>query len=212
MDKYKDFYELNDMSEQSLRNLFVDRQHLTRFNSKYADDIYIDNEKKISTYEERMNAQKEKECFVHIYKEDYDDIAFAEKELKMLNPLDVDDHYISKRIEAYLQLCKEVSKTNREKSFLEWLNIEDNKKIPFADALKKEFKDKKGKGLATMILAMQQLGLLKPLDNRHSFFESIRGYFEIDVADSGINKNMSDPDPGYVQKNAGLIQSLLDEI
>lgn len=133
MDKYKDFKELADKSEQSLRTLFCMRCYEPRINSPHADDIilyenmedaferlpdnYVRGKKggtKILTPEEIAELKKSKASVALQFPEGIEE-EFAAWELRYLNPLEVEDYYIRKRVESYLNLCREIIKENKEK-------------------------------------------------------------------------------------------------
>ncbi len=104
MEKYADFYKLKDLSQESLMHLFVQRL-LSRFDSPLADDIILEESDRPSTYEERERIKQEKEAFYYRHSNEVSEKEFAAREIRRLNPLDVDDIYLSARIEAYLKLC-----------------------------------------------------------------------------------------------------------
>jgi hypothetical protein len=113
MDKYKDFQDLKDTSEQTLKNLFVKRNYSDRIDNPLADDIIIETADKVSTYEERMGVKK-KNAVIAFQFPVTTDFEMAKIELLYLKPSEIGNYYIRKRVEAYMKICKGIVKEEKK--------------------------------------------------------------------------------------------------
>jgi hypothetical protein len=196
MEKYKDFQELpNDYNEGDLSNLFVKRNYLKRIEHPKADDIIIGsagiNGKEIysnlnmdvSTLKERMSF--EKGTSVAYLLPETTDIDSAKFEISFLNPSEIEDYYLRKRVEAYLKICKEILYEERQsiKPFHKFLkNIPDDKINDFAEELKKDFPNTQSIDMRYMVEGLKNLNILViEKGQMKKVFYSMKKYFAPDI-------------------------------
>jgi hypothetical protein len=128
MDKYKDFQDLKDTDEMTLKELFCERTYSKYINDPLADDIIIIDDirdaftkiagkpntakktyTKVSSYQERMKLKKKQAVGAFQFPETTD-IDSAKFELSFLKPSEIEHRYLRKRVEAYLKLCRRIIK------------------------------------------------------------------------------------------------------
>lgn len=128
MDKYKDFRDLEDTKEETLKNLFLHRTYEKYIDDPLADDIIVtdvsyisewihdrplvkfvdpNHERKPSTYEERMEIKSKNYSAGYTFGE-INEFEVAKFELDFLNPLEIENRYLRKRVEAYRDLCQQI--------------------------------------------------------------------------------------------------------
>ena len=119
-------------------------------------------------------------------------------------------------VNQYLKLLKYKDIITNEseheitKSFPEYL-IPDNR-YELAERLKNEFKGKKGKNIAIMILALKQTKNIC-YSTRTELYKSIDLYFNCKLNESGINKYMDDLGTAYkLLLESGKIEQIIDKL
>lgn len=217
MKQYKDFYELNDTSRESLLHLFIQRHHKARFDSPHADNILLEGVQHISTHEDREMIKQEREAFSFSYSSEVSEKEFASREIRRLNPLDVDDVYISERIESYLELCKSFTNEQQRLTFEDYLIIDPKKKQAFAENLKQHYDGRRSKAIALMIIALEDLSRLRTSPNAE-LYKAIRATFDSRIgSDQAINdfrnkhKQNNYFTPEEISRETGLIETLIPQ-
>lgn len=130
MDKYKDFRDLHDTNEQTLRDLFHKRIYQRYLKDRFPNDIIISDvsvvskwigdkpiikridfnpDKKVSTYEERMELKKMNASAAYTFTQT-NETEEAEFELSFLNLSEIENRYLRKRVEAYRKVCHDIIK------------------------------------------------------------------------------------------------------
>jgi len=129
MDKYKDFQDLPDnYDEQTLMQLFVKRNYSDRIDNSKADDIIIIDDikdgftkfdgkpyiakkeyTKKSSYEERMKLKETSKIAMYQFPEN-NDVESVLREFSRLDPMEPEDYYTGKKVEAYLNVCRQIGR------------------------------------------------------------------------------------------------------
>lgn len=134
MNKYKDFQDLKDTNQQSLVDLFNKRNYGRYIDNPDADDIIISDvsyvsewqgdvpiikmidfnpDKRPSTIEERMEIRNKGYSAAYSFSKT-SEIETAKFELSFLNPSEIEDRYLRKRVEAYRTMCQKIVDENAD--------------------------------------------------------------------------------------------------
>jgi hypothetical protein len=138
MNKYKDFQDLEEINEESLTYLFNKRNYGRHIDNPLADDLIIADvsyisewkgdfpvrklidynpSRKTSTFAERMELKNKGYSVSYIFP-NTNDLEYAKNELKHLKPDEIEDRYLRKRVESYLEICKKMLIAEVKKSKL----------------------------------------------------------------------------------------------